>query len=81
MELKKTQSAMQLAQRYKDFTTLVKLCIGDERRITGYLSKYQQEFANALFQWYYDNGKEILLSGVLHLLLLIPRLQSLTRTS
>jgi len=53
-----TQSAMQLSQRYKDFITLVKLCIDDEQLITSYLSKYQQEFANALFQWYYDNGKK-----------------------
>jgi hypothetical protein len=52
-----TQPATQLAQRYKDFTTLVKLCIDDDDQITTYLTKYQQEFANGLFQWYYDNGK------------------------
>ncbi|KAF9986486.1 hypothetical protein BGZ65_007457 [Modicella reniformis] len=57
VELKKTQSAMQLAQRYKDFTTLVKLSIGQEKQTTEYLSTYQQEFANALFQWYYDNDQ------------------------
>ncbi|KAK3818833.1 MAG: hypothetical protein J3Q66DRAFT_178778 [Benniella sp.] len=57
VELKMTQSAMQLSQRYKDFITLVKLCIDDEQLITSYLSKYQQEFANALFQWYYDNDQ------------------------
>ncbi|KAG0367944.1 hypothetical protein BC939DRAFT_506537 [Gamsiella multidivaricata] len=57
VELKKTQSAVQLAQRYRDFTTLVKLSIGQERQITSYIAKYQQEFANALFQWYYDNDQ------------------------
>ncbi|KAF8963468.1 hypothetical protein BGZ46_000959 [Entomortierella lignicola] len=57
VELKKTLPAVQLAQRYKDFTTLVKLSIGQDKHIEGYISKYQQEFANALFQWYYDNGQ------------------------
>ncbi|KAF9435504.1 hypothetical protein BGZ76_006163 [Entomortierella beljakovae] len=57
VELKKTLPAIQLSQRYKDFTTLVKLSIDQERQITSYLSKYQQEFANALFQWYYDNDQ------------------------
>ncbi|KAG0292552.1 hypothetical protein BGZ98_002539 [Dissophora globulifera] len=55
IELKKTQQAIVLAQRYKDFVTLVKLCIGQERQIQAFITKYQQEFANALFQWYYDN--------------------------
>ncbi|KAI8597958.1 hypothetical protein EDD21DRAFT_407202 [Dissophora ornata] len=55
IELKKTEQAVQLAQRYKDFTTLVKLCIHQKDQITIYITKYQQEFANALFQWYYDN--------------------------
>ncbi|KAF9106726.1 hypothetical protein BGX27_009041 [Mortierella sp. AM989] len=57
VELKKTLPAVQLAQRYKDFTTLVKLCIGQEKQIANYISKYQREFADALFQWYYDNGQ------------------------
>lgn len=57
VELKMTQPATQLAQRYKDFTTLVKLCIDDDDQITTYLTKYQQEFANGLFQWYYDNDQ------------------------
>ncbi|KAG0213244.1 hypothetical protein BGX28_004817 [Mortierella sp. GBA30] len=57
IELKKIQPAMQLAQRYKDFTTLVKLCIDQENLMTTYLERYQQEFANALFQWYIDNDQ------------------------
>ncbi|KAG0019568.1 hypothetical protein BGZ80_005609 [Entomortierella chlamydospora] len=57
VELKKTLPAIQLAQRYKDFTTLVNLSIGQEKQIANYISKYQQEFANALFQWYYDNDQ------------------------
>ncbi|KAI1311051.1 hypothetical protein EDD11_003558 [Mortierella claussenii] len=57
VELKKTQPAIQLAQRYKDFITLVKLSVGQEKQIDNYISKYQQEFANALFQWYYDNNQ------------------------
>ncbi|KAF9171289.1 hypothetical protein BGX21_010335 [Mortierella sp. AD011] len=57
VELKKTLPAIQLAQRYKDFTTLVKLSIGQAKQIANYISKYQQEFANALFQWYYDNDQ------------------------
>ncbi|KAF9572882.1 hypothetical protein EC968_009366 [Mortierella alpina] len=57
VKLKKILPAIQLAQRYKDFTTLVKLCINEEDLIAGYVVKYQQEFANALFQWYIDNDQ------------------------
>ncbi|KAF9940281.1 hypothetical protein BGZ67_008048 [Mortierella alpina] len=57
VKLKKVLPAIQLAQRYKDFTTLVKLCINEEDLIAGYVVKYQQEFANALFQWYIDNDQ------------------------
>ncbi|KAF9914924.1 hypothetical protein BX616_007284 [Lobosporangium transversale] len=57
VELKRTQTAIELAQRYKDFDTLVKLCIGNENQIAAYIDIYQQDFANALFQWYYDNDQ------------------------
>ncbi|KAF9584965.1 hypothetical protein BGW38_004467 [Lunasporangiospora selenospora] len=57
IELKKIQIAITLSQRYKDFATLVRLCNGDEKSITLYMNKYQQEFANALFQWYMDNDQ------------------------
>ncbi|CAO3563968.1 unnamed protein product [Mortierella alpina] len=57
VDLKKIQPAIQLAQRYKDFTTLVKLCINEEDLIASYVDKYQQEFANALFRWYIDNNQ------------------------
>jgi hypothetical protein len=57
--LDKAQRAIQLAQKYKDFTTIVRLSSDDERVINDYIVKYQQEFANALFQWYMDNGTEL----------------------
>lgn len=57
--LDKTQRAIQLAQKYKDFTTLVRLTSDDEEVINGYIAKYQQEFANALFQWYIDTGMQL----------------------
>ncbi|KAG0251050.1 hypothetical protein BG011_007880 [Mortierella polycephala] len=57
VELKKTQSAVQLAERYKDFITLVKLSVGHEKKISNYIAKYQQEYANALFMWYHDNDQ------------------------
>ena len=58
-DLEKTQRAIQLAQKYKDFGTLVRLSADNEDVITGYIAKYQQEFANALFQWYLDTGTQL----------------------
>ncbi|KAF9933143.1 hypothetical protein FBU30_006467 [Linnemannia zychae] len=52
--LEMTQRAIQLAQSYKDFPTLVRLTSDNEAALNGYITKYKQEFANALFQWYYD---------------------------
>ncbi|KAF9904795.1 hypothetical protein EC991_002299 [Linnemannia zychae] len=51
-DLKITQRAIQLAQKYRDFGTLVHLSVLDEDAISSYITKYQQDFANALFQFY-----------------------------
>ncbi|KAF9547897.1 hypothetical protein EC957_007624 [Mortierella hygrophila] len=56
-DLDKAQRVIQLAQKYKDFATLVQLTSDDEEVINGYIAKYQQEFANALFQWYIDTDQ------------------------
>ncbi|KAF9094653.1 hypothetical protein BGX23_001822 [Mortierella sp. AD031] len=54
-DLEKTERATELAQKYGDFRTLVRISNEQEAVIEGYIAKYQQEFANALFQWYYDH--------------------------
>jgi len=55
--MKMTQKALQLAQRYKDYETLVKISAGQDKQIDSFIAKYQQEFANALFRQYLENSK------------------------
>ncbi|KAG0053883.1 hypothetical protein BGZ83_000280 [Gryganskiella cystojenkinii] len=57
VSMKMTQAALMLSQKYKDFISLVKLCAGQDKRIDGFVTKYQQEFADALFQHYLDNNQ------------------------
>ncbi|KAF9426006.1 hypothetical protein BGZ94_007025 [Podila epigama] len=52
-----TTPAKKLAQKYRDFTTLVKLCKGDRAMLEDYIQKYQQPFADALFQWYIEQNQ------------------------
>ncbi|KAK3834532.1 MAG: hypothetical protein J3R72DRAFT_452074 [Linnemannia gamsii] len=66
--LKLNQRAIQLAQKYRDFTTLVSLSVKDEEAVSGYITKYQQDFANALF-WFYiqtENYAKLMKHSELH---------------
>lgn len=61
VRLSRTNAAYDLAERYRDFRSLVVLCndptIGSSARVHHYIQKYQEEFAFALYDWYLESGE------------------------
>lgn len=62
--------AYDLAERYRDFKSLVALCndpqIGSTVRVGFYIDKYKQDFAFALYQYYLEQGALLHLPGYCH---------------
>lgn len=60
VRLSRTNAAYDLAERYRDFRSLVVLCndpsIGSSARLHHYIQKYQEEFAFALYDWFLESG-------------------------
>ncbi|KAG0027832.1 hypothetical protein BGZ81_005242 [Podila clonocystis] len=54
---KDTQPAKKLAEKFNDFSTLVRLCKGERMMLEEYISRYQQHFADALFKYYIDQNQ------------------------
>ncbi|KAG0086184.1 hypothetical protein BGZ92_008350 [Podila epicladia] len=54
---KDTQPAKKLAEKFNDFSTLVRLCKGDRIMLEEYINRYQQHFADALFKYYIDQNQ------------------------
>ncbi|KAF9320512.1 hypothetical protein BG003_005898 [Podila horticola] len=54
---KDTQPAKKLAEKFNNFSTLVRLCKGDRTMLEEYINSYQQHFADALFQHYIDQNQ------------------------
>lgn len=59
MDLDKIDWALQLAEAYLDFNTLVSLCdrTNDDFRLSRYLQEHGPQFASFLFEWYEANQK------------------------
>ena len=60
-QLARTNVAYDLAERYRDFKSLVLLCedaqTGSPIRVQFYIEKYGEEFAFSLYQFYLENSK------------------------
>lgn len=57
----RSENAFDLAERYRDFVTLVELTDGLEEsgrktRIQHYMGKFQADFGFVLFEWYIKKG-------------------------
>eukprot|EP01135_Chromosphaera_perkinsii_P001314 Nk52_evm41s164 gene=Nk52_evmTU41s164 len=53
------QRAFALAERYEDFSILVKLCdeANDDAKLISYFNRYEEQgFGEFLFEWYLNNG-------------------------
>lgn len=63
VRLSRTNAAYDLAERYRDFRSLVVLCndsnIGSQARLHHYIQKYQEDFAFALYDWYLESGEVV----------------------
>ncbi|PLW07853.1 hypothetical protein PCANC_24721 [Puccinia coronata f. sp. avenae] len=62
VKVKRQARAINLAEEQKDFRTLVELCHAltpseTEQRERNYISKYREEFAFQLYQWYVEQGR------------------------
>ena len=59
-QLARTNVAYDLAERYRDFKSLVLLCedpqTGSPIRVQFYIEKYGEEFAFSLYQFYLENS-------------------------
>ncbi|CAK5277413.1 unnamed protein product [Mycena citricolor] len=61
------RSAFDLAEKYRDFSTLAALCHQDKvypadenpnaERILGYIAKFKDDFTTALYRWYIQHGE------------------------
>ena len=61
MKVKRQARAITLAEEQRDFRTLVELCHAlapseAEHKERTYISKYKEEFAFQLYQWYVEQG-------------------------
>lgn len=60
VRLSRGNAAYDLAERYRDFRSLVVLCndasLGSPARIHFYIQKYKEDFAYALYDWYLETG-------------------------
>ncbi|KAJ4487908.1 hypothetical protein J3R30DRAFT_3654300 [Lentinula aciculospora] len=61
------QAAFTLAEKYQDYSSLAALCHRDTiyppeenpnfARIQGYIERFEEQFTNALYQWYIQHGE------------------------
>mgnify|MGYP001606326282 FL=1 len=60
VSIDKVSQAYELAERYRDFRSLVELCNdaqhGSEVRVRSFMKKYAEEFAFALYQFLVEKG-------------------------
>lgn len=62
VKVKRHPRAITLAEEQRDFRTLVELChaptfSGTEQRERAYISRYKEQFAFQLYQWYVEQGR------------------------
>lgn len=60
VRVSRANAAYDLAERYRDFRSLVVLCndpsTGSTARVHHYIQKYKEDFAYALYDWYLETG-------------------------
>lgn len=60
MEIDRVDKAYALAERFRDFPTLVYLCESSpdgQIRIQGYIERFGSDFAFELYEWFIERGE------------------------